>query len=441
MMSSDCFQKETLYPDRAGRFGWKAVWLPGLVVFLILSSLLFPLYSNEVDAYRLDKDAEYLERLAEKSQSPEEKAEYRELAKRKRESAIQARKNHYLPPQPYIENPKEITEMDRPFPIPEKKFVDGIWEFSLGYGSGYLNASPGGEYIQDPFLATALGTDFVPRNPLAYDNIFYLNSAENTRRFTIHPFHFKLNFFSEDYKFGFGLEDRGIVFDSSYNAWSSTNPLNRFNAQLNGEFRWNETKFNFFYREDLDYDKTITMIWGARLQSAILSESAVLPLAPGYYEYNENSYSVGPNIGMNYSQNFLGAFVFTAGIELSIGGGGLQYDRTFFLEGNSRVSDYFSRVEMDKPIQLQTLGGEFYTKYDFLINDTNRLGVSLIYHHFQRNTKSERLPLIYTNRPEFYPFEYQEFFARTLVYNFDRDSGNSRYQIFRWISLEYTYVF
>jgi hypothetical protein len=413
--------------------------------FIILLAL-FPLFhkvdANEVNAVRLDIEARELERKAEVETDNSIKEELLIIAQRKRESARLEREKHFNFPGEFIINPVIPREIDKTFPKPRNTNLGGVFEISLGLGSGIFNPTPGGEYLTDPYVSAFAGTNFVPRTAIPYDNIYYINSQESPRGYAFHPLNFRINYFSEDLKYGFGLEERSFVKDTSYNAYSTSNPGRFDNAFQSSEYRWSETKLNFFYRDNWSHDKTLTMIWGIRAQSSEVSETALLPNIPGYFNYNEISYTIGPNLGVNYSQNFLSSFVFTAGIELTVGIGGLEYDRQIYRSGAGRFREFYSDVGTTDPIQLLTVGSEFYTKYDFLLNEQNRFGIKLNYMDFRRQTSSESFPRIYTNSVDNFVSEFYRFYTRNLIYNEEsKRMGENRKHIFRWISLEYTYVF
>ncbi len=412
---------------------------------LLLCTLLnfcfsFSVLANEANAVQYEREALFYENLASQTSDGDRKQEYRLLAERKRESASLEREKHFRRPSHPIQDTKEIRQIDRTLPVPENRLGEGIWEIGLGVGNGIWDVSPGGMYIQDPALIGFLKTDFVPRGGIGYDNIFTIDSRESPRKYAVFPAFLKLHYFDPSLRYGFGFQERSFQKNVSYNAWDETFPQRRINAFHYGRLEWLESKFSIFYREDWSYDKTLHLVWGLRVQSANLIEKAGLPLFPATFEYNEFSYSFAPNLGVGYTQNFLGLFLFSFGVEIFYGFGGIEYEKR--LVRGEQSFPVFSYVRTEDPIPMNVQGGEFYIRYDFLLNERNRLGISWNFLQFFRQTHQKNFPLVIASDFETLSNEYKRILARTLVYNAESSSLSSqRYQILRWFQLEYVHVF
>lgn len=410
-----------------------------IVLFLYGHKNIFP---NEANAVQLDKEAKELEEYANSLEDIQAKEEYLLLAKRKRESAQLERQSQYFQPKPLIEDTKTIHEREKTFPKPSKRWMDGIWVLQLGVGSAILDISPGPMYLQNPFLIRFLGTDFVPRAGPAYDNIFNINSSESPRKYIVTPRNFQLFYYDLEGRFGIGIQERGFRKNISYNAWNPEAPQSLSNAIQFGEFSWVESKLSLRYREDINYKKAFQYLWGLRIQSVNIVDKAALPNRPGTNEYYENNFSIAPNLGIQYIQNFFGVFLFTVGVELGLGWGGINYEQKFLRARNGDLPSSFRYLRTEKRIPMEVTGGEFYIHYDFILSENQRLGLSWNYHHFNRVTNQRHFPLIIASSPDLALLEYRRVYARTLIYNEeDNRQENLRYQILRILQLEYTILF
>ncbi|WCL47763.1 hypothetical protein [Leptospira sp. GIMC2001] len=399
--------------------------------------------SSEVKAVQYDREAEELEKKANLEQDPIEQERLRNLAKfRRQDAAISRQKHFYNPPKMKIVDGRDFGEIDRPFPRSHSSGIKGMVDFTLGYGSGDFISSPGGEFQKNPYLIFAANAEFIPRSSLGYDNIINYNSVENRTVYGIFPRNLRIRYTDESNVFGFMYEGRGFILDSSYNGFASADISSRGNAIVDSEYRYFESKFSYFYREDWSYDKTFTLILGLRTQNHSYMESGLLPNARIFNDYTEQYFGLGPNIGMNYSQNFFGVFVFTAGLELTVGGGVIDYETLVLRDAGINRPANFSKMTMEDPVLVSYIGGEFYTKFEILINEKNRFGIGLNYHDFNRITENTSTPLYLSNDFRQIQSDYTRYFIRNLIYNEDGKSGNpTRYSIMRTINLEYTYVF
>lgn len=398
------------------------------------------LTGSEFKAIALEEEAKALETRALQEKNPEIRKDLETLARFKREDAsIEREKNFRKPQLPVIHDTQTKGSQHRVFLYQEQS--NTTWELAFGYGSGGLLSSRGREWLNDPYSIVLARGSYYPRTSLAYDNYTYYNIGSNRNNYPIHPINLKITRWNNQKKYGWSWESRSFQKDASYTAIHPQNPNHPYNALQTADYNWSETKASFQYRDNLDYNKGFTVILGIRSLSTAYQESAYLPFLDQYRKYKDVGNTVGPNIGLSYSQNFYGLLVFTSGLEVSAGGGGLFYDSTV-LRGKSSATGNanFSILEHKKPIDLVTFGGEFYGKFDFILNDRHRLGLGLNYHHFFRITESRRLPHILSNEWEQIARDYESFAIRNLLYNEDKNN-QARFQILRWISLEYTHVF
>lgn len=413
-----------------------------LILSLLFGYISIPIYSNEAKAAALDEAARDLELKASKEKDPKIREELLRIAEFRREDARIEREKHFAPPfESNIIDTKDTSPVMRPYwknPTTEDTF-----EVSLGYGSGSFAPSRGREYLTDPVLIYIAGGPYYPRTSLAYDNYSYYTIGNNPNVFGVHPINMKLSYLNNAHNYGFSYEGRGFSRDVSYSPWGLGRPSSPSNAILKSDFKWNENKWNFFYQENWSYNRGFRVILGLRSISTKLKEVAFLPNINSYRDYNEESYSLGPNLGLNYSHNFFGVFIFSSGLELSAGSGSQFYDSTTIRSASSYTGNVnFSYLDQEKPIDLTVYGGEFFGRFDYLISENNKLGVAMTYHHFYRITEARRLPVMFSNEVDQLLSDYQSFFIRNYLYNDEsKEYGKTRYQILRWISLEYTHAF
>lgn len=401
-----------------------------------------PVQANEAKAVALDEAARALELKASKEKDPKIREELLLIAEFRREDARIQREKHFAPPfESNIIDTKDKSPITRPFW--KNPIAKGTFELSLGYGTGTFTASRGREYLNDPALIYLTGGQYFPRASLAYDNYSYYTVGDNPDSYGVHPLNIKLSYLNNASNYGFSYEARGFSRDVSYSPWGIARPYDPTNAIQKADYKWNESKWNFFYQENWSYNRGFRVILGLRSIASELNEVAILPNTNSYREYNEQSISLGPNLGLNYIHNFFGVFIFTTGLELSAGSGSQFYDSiTLRSKSSFTGTGNFSYLEQEKPIDLTVYGGEFFGRFDYLINENNKLGIAMTYHHFYRVTEARRLPVILSNEVDQLISDYRGFFIRNYLYNDEsKEYGKTRFQILRWISLEYSHAF
>jgi hypothetical protein len=415
-----------------------------LLIVYVLLGLLIPLSAGEVKSTKLDQEAMEFEAKAKLENDPLKKKYLNDLASIRREDAKNERKSHYINKfNPLIKNPPYPSKLDSTLNLSENIAMEGTWEVTFGLGSGIFTSSRGQEFLKSPEMIAVAGGFNYSRTSLNYDNFEYYNSYENRTNYAVNPFIGKLRYTHNTDKFGFTLETRAFVKDTSYQAWNLFQPNSSYNALQESKYYWSDIKLNYFLHERLDSDQSFQFLFGLRLEGSSIIEKAVLPNISRYRQYNENMATLGPNLGMSYKKNFFGIFQFTAGSELSLGFGTLEYDSLVLRDNrNFGTGSNFSRLEMKDPIFVNRLTIEAYTKFDLVLTEKNRLGIGLTYLESARTTRWEnKLPIILSNDIDQVTLDYYNFIQRNTLYNLESKSDSPRSQFLRLIQLEYSYVF
>jgi hypothetical protein len=417
-------------------------------LLLVLGIFLFsqPILANEAEAELWRKRAVEQENRAEQESDPWRAKMYRETAARFYENAEIAQKNHYVQ-DPVLVDRSILRESRKTQLTGTGFFFPGTWEFSIGRGDGEFVPTPGPTYFTDPETLAVTGIYEAPRSSLIYDNLLRSNNETQKDLYLIRPLQFRFQYWSPTDSWGISLENRrfGIEPGGNYgfDIFRFTGLLDYYSADYN----WNETKLNFSYRDNFSLDQSFVFLYGLR-GIRTDSQNLIYPFNEGGVSsrYQETTRALGPNLGIQYIQNFWGFFLFTVGAEVSLGRGDVSYERFEIFESPLSTGPryFFSNLRSNDSVRLTTLGGELYTRYQFKIFDSDLIGISIHYHHFSRDTEADlnRLPEIISNLDLFARFQLAEYFVTNYLYNETfRSRSNIRSHTIRWVQWEFTHAF
>lgn len=420
-----------------------------IIYFLLLfavSGISFRLAAGEVQAVQFEREAEQFERKSRLELDPDKKEYFSSLAKSRREDAARERQAHYQSKQTTkIIDDEQKSKKSKTFIQSENDFLDGTWEVSTFLGAGSLNSFGGDELLGNSSNLGVTDTTISKRNSLSYDNIPYYNNQGSASRYAIRPIGLKLRYTNNEDKYGFQIDVRSFHMDTSFLGWNFfTNNLGT-QAIQDSKYYWMESKINYFYLEEFIHNQSIELIFGIRNQGSLIQEKATLPYSSNYREYKELSNALGLNIGLAYKKNFYGVFIFTAGAEIAALGGILEYDSLVLRGQPTRFGTEtpgFSKMTMNNPINFSMSVIELYAKYDFLLGESNRIGIGFTNIQSNRiSTWDQSLPFIVSNDQNQLAEDYKNFILRNIIYNQESQSLESRNMNVRYIQLELTHVF